>query len=141
MCKFFTLNRSFYPPTSGTTSVRADSSILERYKFCGHKTTPQRFCGHKTTPQRYYVATYAVSTVSGQCNAMSSYWIRQARHTHSMKQRDERKQRKNKNKEEKSKEKKKKKQTVVPLRRGCAAGTRYLVPDIIYLKHMLENQR
>ena len=27
-CVFFTLNRSFYPPTSSTTSVRTDSSIL-----------------------------------------------------------------------------------------------------------------
>ena len=42
---FFTLNRSFYPSTSNTTSVRADCSILEqRYKLCGHKTTPQRYC-------------------------------------------------------------------------------------------------
>ena len=29
VCVFFTLNRSFYPSTSSTTSVRADSSILE----------------------------------------------------------------------------------------------------------------
>ena len=28
-CVFFTLNRSFYPSTSCTTGVRADSSILE----------------------------------------------------------------------------------------------------------------
>ena len=44
---------SFYPSTSSTTSVRADSLILlnrteKRYKFCGYKATPQR----------YYVATY-----------------------------------------------------------------------------------
>ena len=42
---FFTLNRSFYPSTSSTTIVRADSSILifviERYNICGHKATPQ----------------------------------------------------------------------------------------------------
>ena len=31
VCVFFTLNRSFYPSTSSKTSVRADSSILERY--------------------------------------------------------------------------------------------------------------
>ena len=51
----------FYPPTSSTASARADSSILllmlikERYKFCGHKTTPH---------QRYDVATYGVSTAA-----------------------------------------------------------------------------
>ena len=30
------------PSASGTTSVQADS-ILRGYKFCGHKTTPQRY--------------------------------------------------------------------------------------------------
>ena len=41
LCVFFTLNRSFYPSTSNTTSVRAESSILQkRYKLCGHKATP-----------------------------------------------------------------------------------------------------
>ena len=39
---FFTLKRSFYSSTSSTTSVRADSSNLERCKLCGHKTTPRR---------------------------------------------------------------------------------------------------
>ena len=37
VCVFVKLNRSFYPSTFGTTSVRADSAILERYsqyKFC-----------------------------------------------------------------------------------------------------------
>ena len=49
---FFTSNRSFYPSASSTTtSVRADSSILKRYKFCGRKTMPQR----------YYVATFFFS--------------------------------------------------------------------------------
>ena len=46
--------RSFYPSTS-STSVRADSSILERKKLLK--------CGHKTTPRRYYssfVRCYAV---------------------------------------------------------------------------------
>ena len=42
VCVFFTLNRGFYPWTSNTPSVRADSSILERYRVCAHKTTPQR---------------------------------------------------------------------------------------------------
>ncbi|MEP4441846.1 MAG: hypothetical protein ABJ059_00070, partial [Hyphomicrobiales bacterium] len=54
---FFTLNRSFYPSTSSTTSVRADSSTLERYKFCGHKATPHRF----------YVATCAMQLVLFKC--------------------------------------------------------------------------
>ena len=44
---------SFYPSRSNTTSVRADSAILyvvrcgytkQRYKLCGHKTTPQTLC-------------------------------------------------------------------------------------------------
>ena len=43
MCVFFTLNNSSYPSASCTPSVRADSSILERYKFWGHKTTRQRY--------------------------------------------------------------------------------------------------
>ena len=41
LCVLFTFNRSFYPSTSSTTSVRTDSSILDRYKFCSHKTTAQ----------------------------------------------------------------------------------------------------
>ena len=43
-CVFFTLNRSFYPSTSSTPSVRADSSSwrdTSTYKLCGHKTTPR----------------------------------------------------------------------------------------------------
>ena len=40
VCVFVTSNRSLYPSTSSKASVRADSSILERYNFCGHKTTP-----------------------------------------------------------------------------------------------------
>ena len=40
----FTLNRSFCPPISSTTSVRADSPILESHKLRGHKTTPQQRC-------------------------------------------------------------------------------------------------
>ena len=38
-----TLNRSFYLSTSGTTSVRADSAILESYKLCGHEPKSQRY--------------------------------------------------------------------------------------------------
>ena len=37
LCVFFTLNCSFYPSTSSTTSVRANYLILERYIFCCHK--------------------------------------------------------------------------------------------------------
>ncbi|MEO9968070.1 MAG: hypothetical protein ABJF11_19915 [Reichenbachiella sp.] len=37
---------SFYPWTSSTlsTSARADSSVLKRYKIYCHRTTPQRYC-------------------------------------------------------------------------------------------------
>ena len=35
---FFTLSRYFYPSTSSTTSVRADSSILERLTLLGLQT-------------------------------------------------------------------------------------------------------
>ena len=102
MCVFFTLTRSFYPSTTSTTSVRADSSILEEIQVLWSQS-------YATEILRCHVCTTIVSTaVSGECNAMSSHWIRQARRTHSMKQRNERKQRKIKNKEDKSKEKKEK---------------------------------
>ena len=35
-------SRSFYPSTSSTPSVRADYSLVGRYKLCGHKTTTLR---------------------------------------------------------------------------------------------------
>ena len=35
VCVFFTLNRYFCPSTSTTTTVRDESSILERCEFCG----------------------------------------------------------------------------------------------------------
>ena len=62
VCVLFTWNRPFYPSTSSTISVRTDSSSLERYKFCGHKTRPQR----------YYSSTFlrTASTVSRADNAM-----------------------------------------------------------------------
>ena len=50
-----------YPGTCITTSVRADSSILEGCKFCGHETTPRR----------YYIVMHCKQNI--QCNAMSSY--------------------------------------------------------------------
>ena len=102
VCVFFTWNHYFCPSTSSTTSVRTDSSILEEI---------QVMCSHKGTPQRYFVATYLVCSEhsSGQCNAMSSYWKRQARHGHPMKYRNEREQWNNKNEEDNSNEKKKRK--------------------------------
>ena len=40
---FFTWNRSFFPSTWSTPSVRADSSsYVERCKLCAHKTTTQQ---------------------------------------------------------------------------------------------------
>ena len=48
----------------------------ESYKFCGHKTTPQR-----------YQTLLLRSEQSRQCNAVSSYWIKQARHTHYIRKR------------------------------------------------------
>ena len=50
-CVFFTLTRYFYfnPSTSSTTSVRADSSILERHKLCGHKTKKE----NRNTKEKY----------------------------------------------------------------------------------------
>jgi len=109
-CVFFTFNRSFYPSTSSTTSVRADSSILERYKLCGHKTTPQ-----------ILHCCLVCSKQSRQCNAMSLYWIRQARHTRSMKGRKQKKQttKKTKNKKQRKQTEREKGKTVVPPRRGC----------------------
>ena len=73
---FFILNRYFYPSTSSTTNVRADSFILERYKLCGHKTASQR-C---------FNSWHAVSRVGNVMPCHHTGWIRQARHTHSMKE-------------------------------------------------------
>ena len=56
VCVFFTLNRSFYPSASSTTSVRADSSILEEIQVMWSQ-------GYATE-----IATYAISTAVG--NAM-----------------------------------------------------------------------
>ena len=75
VCMFFTLNRSFYPSTSSTISVRADSSILEEIQVMWSQS-------YATEILRCHVCS---KHSSGQCNAMSSYWIRQARHTRSMK--------------------------------------------------------
>lgn len=60
---------SFYPSTSSTTTVRADSSVSER-------STGLWSQNHLTETH------FLWSTQSIQCNAMSSYWIRQARHTY-----------------------------------------------------------
>ena len=82
VCVLFTLNRSFCPSTSCTTSVRAESSILEEIQVMWSQSyaTEIRLCPVSSKHS------------SGQCNAVSSYWVRQARHTHSMKYRNERKQ-------------------------------------------------
>ena len=39
LCVFFTSNRSFYPSTSSTPSVRADPSYIEIQTSSGHKIT------------------------------------------------------------------------------------------------------
>ena len=51
MYVFWISDHSFYPSTA---SVRADSLILERYKFC---------CGKKTATQRYYIVTRYIHAV------------------------------------------------------------------------------
>ena len=66
MCGFFTVNRSFYPSTSRTTNVRADSSI----------TTPA------ATKLSHRDDASSCTKQSRQCNVMLSHRIRQARHTH-----------------------------------------------------------
>ena len=79
---FFTLNRPFCPSTSSTTSVPCRFfNPTNRHKFCGDKTRPQRYCG-----------TLLRSQQSRQRNAMSSYWILQARrHRRCMKGRKQKK--------------------------------------------------
>ena len=80
------LNRSFFPSTSSTTSVRADSSILlveeTQVMWSQHyaRDTVLR-CQLPGTCSKHSAVD------NWQCNAMWSYWIRQARHTHSMKNR------------------------------------------------------
>ena len=65
-------HRSFYPSTSSTTSVRADSSnLVERYKLYGHNTTPQRF---STLLRTWYQVCVKHSRQRNQCR-MSSYRI------------------------------------------------------------------
>ena len=59
---------------------RADSSIIEEIQaLCGHKT-------HATEMQHCYAASKV-----DNANAVPSYWIRQARHAHPMKERETRK--------------------------------------------------
>ena len=71
--------------------VHDDSSILESYKLCGHKTTPQTY---------YWCCTLLCSRQSRQCNAMPIVLdTTEARHTHSMKEKKRKKQ-KNKPREE-----------------------------------------
>ena len=65
VCAFFALNRSFYPSTSSTTRVCADSSILERYLV--HVKWPQKLRHRCITLLR---TRYVVSTVN---NVMACY--------------------------------------------------------------------
>ena len=81
VCVIFILNRSSYPSTSSTTTVRADSSILLIGEI-------QVMWSYKNTPQRNYNTWYCLGmqqAQSRQWNAMLSCWRQQAQHTHSMK--------------------------------------------------------
>ena len=105
LCAFFALYRSFYPSTSSTTSVRADSQILIRgtivNRTYGHTKTylvriylpffthniwsyslwapvieSYKLCGHKTTPQRSYIVVIGTRVD----NAMPSHHTGYERH-------------------------------------------------------------
>ena len=81
----FTTSRSFYTSTSSTTSVRADFSILVLIEDI-RALWSQKLVRHRdTTLFRYPVYS------GRQSNAMSPYWIGQARHTHSVKFRENKK--------------------------------------------------
>ena len=119
-CVFFTLNRSFYPPTPSTTSVGADSSILEKHKFCGHNTTPQR-----------YYTVYAASRVDIAMACHRAGYDRTT-HTHYMKKKKRKKQKANKKKSEKS---------VVPPCEGEVADNTETIPrHINIIRGRPENQ-
>ena len=79
-CVFFTCNRPFHPSTPSTTSVRAD--CVEPQKDTSSATAKLR---HRDT---IYIAVMQQAELDKQsrrhCHAMSPYWIRQIRHTHSM---------------------------------------------------------
>ena len=64
VCVFFTLNRSFYPSTSSTTSVRADSPILEEIQVMWSQSYATEILGCHVCSKH----------CSGQCNAMPSYY-------------------------------------------------------------------
>ena len=106
MCVFFTLNRSFYPSTSSTTSVRADSSILlliEEIQVLWSQS-------YAIEILRCHVPGYAVSTAVS--NVMPCHHSRYDRHDiHIICNRETKgnNQRENKNKGDKSKEIKKNK--------------------------------
>ena len=61
VCVFFKFNRSFYPSTSSTTSLRADSSILEDIKVLWSQS-------YATEILRCHVCSMHCS---GPCKAMS----------------------------------------------------------------------
>ena len=111
VCAFFTLPSYFHPSAFSTTSVRADSSILEDIQVMW---------------PRYYsteiLRCQVCSKHSGQFNVMSSYWIRQARHTHPITYRNKGNKEKTKtkktNRKRMRKKKTSKKRTVVPPLQG-----------------------
>ena len=66
VCVFFTLNRSFYPSTSSTTSVGADSSIVEEIQVLWPQSyAPEILRCH--LPGTLVCSKHC----SWQCNAMS----------------------------------------------------------------------
>ena len=104
VCVFFTLNRDFYPSTYSTTSVRADSSILEEIQALWstklrHRVT--KFPRMQPKAQQWAMQSHA-----------SSYWILVAKGTTCTLYKIEKRKetnKTNKNKEDESEEKKRKK--------------------------------
>ena len=108
MCVLFTLNRSFYPSTSSTTSARANASILEEMQVMWSQSYAKSILE--------YVATYAGAQQRAmQCHVIILDTTDTACTFYE--ERNGRKHRTN-NKEDISKEKTYKKLTVVAPRRG-----------------------
>ena len=79
LCVFFPLNRYFYIyPSVDIQHNQCPCRIFSPRKDTSYVVTKLR---HGDTTVR----CPECSKHSGQCNAMSSYWIRETRHTHSMK--------------------------------------------------------
>ncbi len=107
---FFTLNRSFYPSTFSTTSVRAGSSILEEIQVLWAQS-------YATEILRCHVGRSTAAEWAMQCHVIildttGTTYIFYDRETKGNNQRE------NKNKEDKSKEKKKKKKMKAKTRRN-----------------------